>query len=179
MGYYRYMVPSQFWARRKKLLKASWIFFWGINLILLPGLTFMYSKRAQVESMYYLSRYPYLKNIIVEDENGNVPLFPMFYTGKWPDYPEVHSPDTSVYQRVAEIGARARFFHPQFFLFSGSRNLGIRVATARKSFPLLVYETTIEPGFIDKLMHRLNPVNKANKVYIYRNREFYKIKTIR
>jgi hypothetical protein len=25
-------------------------------------------------------------------------------------------------------------------------------------------------------MHRLNPVNKADKVYIYRNREFYPTK---
>lgn len=176
MGYYQYMVPSGFWSRRKKLLQGCWIFFWGVNLVLLTGLTFMYSKRAQVESMYYLSKYPYVKEFIIEDENGNVPMPPLFYTGKWPDYPETLPKDTSVYQRVTAIAAQARFYHPQFFLFSGSKNLDKRVTLARKSFPLLVYETTIEPAFIDKLMHRLNPVNKANKIYIYRNKAFYNSK---
>jgi hypothetical protein len=48
----------------------------------------------------------------------------------------------------------------------------------RRSLPYLVYETTIEPGFIDLVMHLLNPVNKANRAYIYRNREFYKTKAV-
>jgi hypothetical protein len=174
IGYFRYIASSGFWSRRKNLLRGCWIFFWVINLLLLSGLTFMYSKRAQVESMYYLSKYPYLKNIIAEDEDGNVPLIPLFYTGKWPGYPEKLPGDTSVYQRVTAIAKLPKFYHPQFFLFKGDRNLEHRVATAQKSFPFLVYETTIEPGFIDKLMHRLNPVNKANRVYIYRNTEFYK-----
>ncbi|MCX6306031.1 MAG: glycosyltransferase family 39 protein [Bacteroidetes bacterium] len=176
MGYYQYIVPSGFWSQRKKLLRACWIFFWVINILLLSGLTFMYSKRAQVESMYYLSRYPYVANYIIEDADGNVPMSPIFYTGKWPWHPEKTPTDTTIYQRVTAIAAQPKFYHPQFFLFTGDRNLSNRVAAAKKSFPLLVYETTIEPGFIDKLMHRLNPVNKANNIYIYRNRDFYKSK---
>jgi hypothetical protein len=174
MGYFQYLKPSRFWGQRKKLLRYSWVFFWSINLILLVGLTFMYSKRARVESMYYLSKYPYLKDIILEDENGNVPMLPVFYTGKWPEFPGRHRQDTTIYQRFDSIAAGPKFHHPQFFIFSGGKNLKQRVVMARKSFPFLVYETTIEPGFIDKLMHRLNPVNKADKIYIYRNREFYK-----
>ncbi len=176
MGYYKYIVPSGFWSRRKKLLHGCWVFFWVINLLLLAGLTFMYSKRSQVESMYYLSKYPYLKFIIMEDEDGNVPLAPLFYTGHWPRYAEKLRTDTTIYQRVAAISTMPKFFQPQFFLFTGSKNLDQRIAMARQSFPGLVYETTIEPGFVDKLMHRLNPVNKANRVYIYRNSAFYKSK---
>jgi len=176
MGYYRYIASSGFWTRRRKLLQGCWIFFWVINLTLLAGLTFMYSKRAQVESMYYLSKYPYVTNIIMEDADGHVPMAPRFYTGKWPYYPEKLPGDTSIYQRIAPIAAGPGLYHPQFFLLTGRKNLDQRVATARKYFPLLVYETTIEPGFVDKLMHRLNPVNKANSIYIYRNREFYKTK---
>lgn len=176
MGYYRYIAPANFWARRKQWLHACWIFFWAVNLVLLTGLTFMYSKRARVESMYYLSRYPYLNVIIIEDEEGGVPMPPLFYTGKWPDYPERLPNDTSVYQRVVSIAAQPKFYHPQFFLFTGGKGLDRRVAAARRSFPYLVYETTIEPGFIDKLMHRLNPVNKADRVFIYRNRQFYSTK---
>jgi hypothetical protein len=178
MGYYQYIATSSFWSRRKKILKRCWIFFWVVNLILLAGLTFMYSKRAQVESMYYLSRYPYVKTIIMEDENGNVPMAALFYTGKWPTYPDKRPQDTTIYQRVESLSKGPRLNHPQFFIFTGGSKLNQRVARARKSFPYLVYETTIEPGFVDKLMHSLNPVNKANKVYIYRNMEFYKTKKI-
>jgi hypothetical protein len=136
----------------------------------------MYSKRARVESMYYLSKYPYVRIFIIEDEGGHVPLPPLYYTGKWPDYPEELPGDTNIYQRVAAIAKEPRFSRPQFFLFTGGKNLGSRVRLARTYFPLLVYETTIEPGLIDRLMHRLNPVNKADAIYIYRNREFYRNK---
>jgi 4-amino-4-deoxy-L-arabinose transferase-like glycosyltransferase len=175
-GYYQYIVTAGFWKRQATLLRGCWIFFWVANIILLAGLTFMYSKRARVESMYYLSKYPYLKTIIMEDENGNVPMPPLFYTGKWPAYPKVHPPDTSVYQRVDFIAGLPKLYHPQFFLFTGDRNLAGRIRQARKGFPFLVYETTIQPGFIDRLMHRLNPVNKADNIYIYRNSEFYRNK---
>jgi hypothetical protein len=133
----------------------------------------MYSKRARVESMYYLSRYPYLKNIIVEDEKGEVPMLPIFYTGKWPVYPEKPEHDSTIYIRIASIAEGPKFNHPQFFIFCGEKNLDQRVAKAQGYFPLLIYETTIDPGFIDQLMHLLNPVNKADKIYIYRNRGFY------
>jgi len=174
MGYHRYLVPSKFWANRKKLLRGCWIFFWVINLAGLTGLTVMYTKRAQVEAMYYLSRYPYLQEVILEDENAGVPVLPLSYTGKYPDIPDLLPNDTTIYQQVQRIALKPKFFHPQFFLLTGGKNLEKRVALARESFPQLVYETTIEPGFIDILMHRLNPVNKANHIYIFRNREFYK-----
>ncbi|HNY02933.1 MAG TPA: glycosyltransferase family 39 protein [Bacteroidales bacterium] len=173
-GYYRYITPSGLWLKHRKLFRGGWVFFWIVNTILLTGLTFMYSKRAQVESMYYLSRYPYVSMFVIVDEKEGVPLAPLFYTGKWPEYPEKFPTDTTVFQRVEVLAAGPRLYHPQFFLFTGDRGLAGRVVRARKSFPLLVYETSIEPGFVDKLMHRLNPVNKANRIYIYRNREFYK-----
>jgi len=176
MSYYKYVAVSGFWNKHKKLLRACWVFFWVINCILLTGMTFTYSKRAKVESMYYLSKYPYLKMIIVEDEKGDVPIVPLFYTRRWPKYPVKREQDSSIYQRLPSIAADPKFDHPQFFIFTGSKNLQARVTLARKSFPLIVYETTIEAGFLDKLMHRLNPVNKADKIFIYRNREFYKTK---
>jgi hypothetical protein len=112
----------------------------------------------------------------MEDEHGDVPLLPLFYTGKWPDFPGKQRDDSTLYQRVSLIAKGPKLYHPQFFIFSGSGRLQDRVVTARKYFPFLVYETTIEPGFIDELMHWLNPVNKAERIYIYRNREFYRSK---
>jgi hypothetical protein len=45
------------------------------------------------------------------------------------------------------------------------------VIKARQYFPRLVYETTIEPGFIDRFVHWLNPINKNRRIFIYRNSE--------
>jgi hypothetical protein len=55
---------------------------------------------------------------------------------------------------------------------SGKLSVQEMVIQARKSFPFLVYETTIEPGMIDKVMHRLNPVNVSRYFFIYRNKAF-------
>ena len=37
--------------------------------------------------------------------------------------------------------------------------------------PGLVFETSIEPGMMDKLLHWLNPINANQNIYIYRNTE--------
>ncbi|MCK9269050.1 MAG: hypothetical protein RBR47_09575 [Bacteroidales bacterium] len=39
----------------------------------------------------------------------------------------------------------------------------------RQLFPDLKYETTAEPGFVDKVMYWLNPHNKNDRIFIYRN----------
>jgi hypothetical protein len=44
---------------------------------------------------------------------------------------------------------------------------------ARRQYPHLVYETTIKPGFVDWLVHWLNPINKNRCVIIYRNTDFF------
>jgi len=62
---------------------------------------------------------------------------------------------------------------PSFILFSAENNLANEVIKARKSFPFIVYETTIEPGFMDRFIRWLNPVNKNRTVYIYRNTVFF------
>jgi hypothetical protein len=42
-----------------------------------------------------------------------------------------------------------------------------------EAFPGYVYETTISPGMIDRLLFWLNPVNENQNAYIYRNKERY------
>jgi hypothetical protein len=62
---------------------------------------------------------------------------------------------------------------PRFILFSAENNLANEVIKTRKSFPFIVYETTIEPGFMDRFIRWLNPVNKNRTVYVYRNTVFF------
>lgn len=62
---------------------------------------------------------------------------------------------------------------PRFILFEENKNLDARIANMKKYFPNIEYETTIEPGFIDNLLYKLNPINANQTITIYRNRDFY------
>jgi hypothetical protein len=64
---------------------------------------------------------------------------------------------------------------PGFILFPGNERLPERVAKIRESFPGIVYETTIEPGLIDQVLHRLNPINQNNVIIIYRNTDLFPV----
>ncbi|MDQ3048954.1 MAG: mannosyltransferase, partial [Bacteroidota bacterium] len=57
---------------------------------------------------------------------------------------------------------------PNYVVFMQHENIEARVADLKKYFPRLTYEATIEPSYIDKLMHFLNPVNKNQTTYIYK-----------
>ena len=59
--------------------------------------------------------------------------------------------------------------YPRFVFFYGQENLGQRVKELKQLLPGLVYETTIEPGFIDEILYKANPVNANQTIIIYRN----------
>ena len=62
--------------------------------------------------------------------------------------------------------------YPRFVIFYGPEHLEQRIENLKKLLPDIVYETTIEPGFIDELLYRANPVNANQTIYIYRNTKF-------
>lgn len=164
---------SRFWQRNHGLLKGGWIFFWVINTIALLIFTFSYSKRAQVESMHYLSRYPDIQYLVVLDKGDSPDLFPKFYLGQWPGF---YSETTGSHQTDSLLFASTRKGigkTPRFVLFTGEGTMQEMVIKARNYLPYLVYETTIYPGLIDRALHKLNPHNKNMVVYIYRNAYFY------
>jgi hypothetical protein len=43
------------------------------------------------------------------------------------------------------------------------------VDSMRTILPNLEYETTIQPGFIDKVVYWMNPINANEVIFIYRN----------
>lgn len=153
----------------KKFIKYSWVFFWIINFILLIPVTTMYSKRARVETMTYLSKYNALNHFLIEDSQKNVLRFPpQFYLKKWIHY-DVLMSDDNFEDFVSTKNWTANNNEPGFVLFFQPDNLESRVDRMKTVFPQLVLETTIEPGMIDKLIHWLNPINDNQKIYIYRN----------
>ena len=169
MGWGRFADNSEFWKKRSKLLAWCWGFFWVINTVLLITFTFTYSKKARVETMVYLSRYPNIQAMALVDEENAPEMMPKFYLGQWPVFYNESGGDRSVDSILALSWRHNETNPPRFILFTGDKQIRPMVVKARKYFPRLIYETTIEPGFIDRFVHWLNPVNKNRRIFIYRN----------
>jgi hypothetical protein len=166
-GWLEIMRSNSWLQRHRNWISGSWIFFWIINTILLLAVSTMYSKRAPVEAMSYLKKYPGIEAIIVDNSTrANVPLMPQFYLDQWIEIYEV----TTVHP-VALLPRSMSFVdvEPDFVLFIRDEELPQRLEAMRQLFPDLKYETTAEPGFVDQVMHWLNPHNKNDRIIIYRN----------
>ncbi len=173
IGWTGFREKSVFWAKHKSLLRSCWIFFWTLNTIVMLVFTFTYSKRSMAESMTYLSKYPEIKYMTAIDQENNPEMFPKYYLGQWPvmgnEKNGNRSPDSILVYSLGNGNACA----PRFVLFTGEGDISELVKKSRQYLPFLVWETTIQPGFIDRLVHWLNPINRNKTVYIYRNTEFF------
>lgn len=166
-GWLAMMQENGWLQRHRKWISGSWIFFWIINTILLFAVSTTYSKRAPVEAMSYLKKYSGIEAIVVDNSTrANVPLMPQFYLDQWIEIYEV----TTVHP--VELLPRSMSFvdaEPDFVLFVRDEELPQRLEAMHQLFPDLQYETTAEPGFVDKVMFWLNPHNKNDRIIIYRN----------
>jgi len=153
--------------------RASWIFFWIINLILLIPVSTMYSKKARVEAMVYLSQYDDLKYFLVDDVNKSILRAPpVFYLENWAHYTAVMEyDDLDAFKDQPKWKNPAK--QPGFILFMESKNIESRVAFMSSVFPGLTFETLIEPGIMDRVLHWLNPINDNQNIIIYRNTTIY------
>ncbi len=156
----------------KKFLHGSWVFFWILNFTVLPFITTMYSKRARVESMIYLSKYKdKIDYLLLEDTNHGTPKMPPeFYLGKWIGCYEL-SEEHPLDSLKAKLQLYGKKYYPSYVLFFEDKNLVHRVATVKSLFPGLKYETTIKPGFIDDILFKLNPKNANQIIYIFKVNE--------
>lgn len=152
----------------KKWFKNTIIVCCVLNLFLLPVLTFSYSKRNRVEAMCYIAKQKDCVRLIIEDSNlDDFTMPPQYYLQNW----------TSVYGITKNFTPDSMLKHynglpvagrPNYVVFMQAEHINERVDSLRKRFPTLHYETTIEPSFIDKTMHFLNPVNDNQTTYIYK-----------
>ena len=153
----------------KKISHYSVVIFWIINFIFLLPVSLIYSKKARVESMEYLSAYKEMKYFLVEDINKTVLGFPpMYYLDNWIDYDAIMQGD-NIYKLAKTKHWNNESNQPAFVLFYQPDNLDQRLINMKKILPDLVYETTIEPGNADRVLHWLNPINANENIYIYRN----------
>jgi len=167
-GWIFFQQHSGFWRKRERLNQFSWGFFWVINIIFLLLISTTYSKRARVETMTYLSKYPGIDNIMVENSNkSGINLLPMFYLGQWVGYSEITNVRPA--SDVADWYNENHLVEPDFIIFEGENNIENRLSDVQKEFPDFVYEATISPGLIDRILFWLNPINENQNAYIYRN----------
>jgi hypothetical protein len=168
MGWYDFLECSTYWQEHKKLLRGFYRWFWCINVLLLVVISTAYSKKNRVESMTYIAKKKDATAIAIEDSNRDDFLMPpQFYLQNWNRvYGITHlKPTGDFYKEYIALPAKER---PNYVVFMQHENIEKRVEEMKKFFPALAYETTIEPSFIDKLMHWLNPVNKNQTTYIYK-----------
>ena len=157
--------------QNKNWYKASWIFFWTLNILLLIPVTFTYSKKARVESMTYLSQYNEAFNyFIIEDISKTVLGHPpLFYLGKYMNYYALLENNGAYPQFYKEVKA-GKIGEPGFILFYHDNDLPARVDLMKVVYPEIEFETKIKPGNVDKILFWLNPINDNQNIYIYRNK---------
>ena len=168
LGWSEFKVHSKFWLRNERLYSISWGVFWVLNTILLLFFTFTYSKKARVEAMCYLSKYDSIHAITVLDEENNPELMPKFYLNQWPVSYSEFAGDHNV-DAILHLASKPENPPPAFILFTADKNIQPMLIQARQYFPMLVHETTIDPGNMDRIVHWLNPINKNRRIFIYRN----------
>jgi hypothetical protein len=155
----------------KNIIKYSWVFFWVINFIVMVPITVMYSKQARVESMSYMAQYGDFNNFLIEDVNQTVLRFPpQFYLGNWYNYETLMQ--NNDFEEFSNINYNKPISEqPGFVMFYQPNDIDNRVSRMKTVYPNLEFETIIEPGFMDKVLHWLNPINDNQNIYLYRNKQ--------
>ena len=187
IGWNDFADKLKFRNNRQRFIKGSFIFFWIINLIILPFVTTAYSKKARVESMTYLSNYSHIKNLLLEESNnGKTFMLPDFYLKQWVTTYELGKIDKSKTDSCDNTSKFVKVIYspefylnksisqmPGFILFIGNENLEKRINNLQKIIGHLKAITIIKPGFVDRVMYDLNPANRNETVYIYETKFYH------
>lgn len=168
IGWQRYIVSSPFWRRNKTLYRVCIIFFWSLNIPALFAVSPAYSHRNRVEAMVFLSQQPDFRNFVIEESHRDDYVQPpLFYLKHWVSYYNVttKNPLSNFINSISNIPDNEK---PDYVIFNQEDNIEKRVTDFKKEFPKLTYVATIQPSFIDNLMHRLNKHNANFTSYIYK-----------
>lgn len=166
VGWNDFVAISKFWLNHKLLLKRIWVAFWIVNFLLLIPVTIAYSKRSRVEAMEYLQRFD-VKVILAEDSNKeSVQMLPRFYSNQWMYIFNKSKKGFNTYLKTKSYYTPT---NAAFIMLFSDENLVSRVDSMKVMFPELKYDTVFLPGLIDNIMHKLNPVNRNETIYLYRN----------
>lgn len=176
IGWNSLITTSVFWQKKSKLIRASWVFFWVLNISAMMVLSFTYSKKSRVEAMNYIYDQGDCRNFALEftySETGA--MMPQFYCGVWTGYyywkkgddPLDYIKNMKHDEEMTKGDIQPRR-EANYYLFYDDTDLEARVDYIKAYYPDLTYQTTIESGWFDKLLHYLNPKNTLEKIHIYK-----------
>lgn len=154
---------NTFLLKNKKFVAGSWKFFWVFNTIVLIALTPSSTKLSRVEAMNYLSDKTDVNSFILESSNSGTVLMPRYYLQKWVPYYNVTKEEPA-----DTLLANLKKGHdelPNYLVIGEAEKLVQRLAPCIKSFGKVQYLATIDPSFLDKFMHWLNPYGNENQTY--------------
>ena len=113
--------------------------------------------------MIYLRTKGDVSNIIIESEYGS-PRPPMFYLGKQINYFSLTMADSlPVTTTYLPNGSSPE---PNYIIMAGEEKMETRLARLKRSYPSMIFEKKISPGFIDNLAHRLNPKHNESETWL-------------
>ena len=119
--------------------------------------------------MSYLRDMPDVTGLFFErSEEYGCYLLPLYYLDNWEMKHFCFSKEVNAEIKEYQILTVAKTQSTNYFLFMEERNSEQRIARFKSIFPDLEFVTKIEPSYLDKLLHFLNPVNKNECVYIYK-----------
>lgn len=168
-GWTAFVQQSKFWQQREKLYRGCWKAFWILNTLALLLFTASYTKRSRVESMSYLMDQGDVSGMLIERTNSyGCHLLPRFYLDKW-NITEFCLSKNNIEEYDA-VGIREVIKSQgiNYILFVEKEEYEARLARFRTIVPGIEYVEVIEPSYIDKLLHWLNPRNQNESIYIYR-----------
>ncbi|HRD52442.1 MAG TPA: glycosyltransferase family 39 protein, partial [Flavobacteriales bacterium] len=163
IGWEQWRLRSQWWQQRAALWTGALAFVWALNLILLPVLCTTYGKRSRVESLSMLRDLGPVLGLIIEDSvEGEAPMPPLFYLGQWNmTVLPWTQPTADLDSALVAKNDRPR---PNTILFFGEEGLEARKQRIEAVMGSVELIGRAEPGFMDRLVHWLNPVNRNETI---------------
>ncbi len=115
--------------------------------------------------MYYLYQRGDSHGFIVEATyQGTLENFPRYYAGRWDEFYPLKS-DYDATQLKEDL--KKTSVQPNYVIFLSDIQLDSRIEKFKKSYPQITLLKAIEPSYIDRLFHWLNPVNENEPCYVY------------
>jgi len=149
----------------KAIYKYSFIFFLIINFILLTFVSTTYSKKARVETMYYLYKKQSKGNILYEGTNkGGSKILPQFYSGTWRHIFHIDNEENYHTYETMPDSVKPEF---EYFIFYGNDNLENRKKRVENIFGKMQIRYKSAPSFVDWLLYTINPNNSNDTIFIY------------
>lgn len=188
-GWFIYQSGSRFWITRPRLRKWSMLLFFALDIPMLLLTCTAYTRRPQVETMQYLSRYKSdITSIFIDNRDYyGCKSLPQFYLGKYVDIyilsKQDTEPDMSIFYSSVSNSENSKehyiftekYFHspilgepPQYVIFYGDYQMPERLASIRAIFPQLTYETSFTPSLADRIIQLFNPSNINMTLHVYR-----------